>query len=137
MLCLPGLVLFFTKSTQKMYFEVHPSFLHIIRSDPFATVHCVKTGAFYQVFCDGHNMGVSVWVLKRDGFLSILDLLHKGFELCFSADWYLHSLVDVINVLACEYSILGIEMSEQSKTHYSCICRYLCARRSEERRAHK
>ena len=106
-----------------MYFEVHPSFLRIIRSVPFRTFHCVKTGALYQVFGDGHNLGVSVWVLKRHGFLSILDLLHECFELCFSADWALHSLANFIKVLACDYSVLGMEMSDQSKTRYSCIRR--------------
>ena len=123
MLCLPGLVPVFLERTQKMYFEFHPSFLRIIRSDLFTTVHCVETGAFYQVFCDGHNLGVSVWVLKRDGFLSILDFLHKGFEFCFSADWDLHPLVNVINVLACESSVLAMETSKQSKARYSCIRR--------------
>ena len=113
----------FHEKNAKMYFEVHPSFLCIIRSVPFTTVHCVKTGALYQVLCTGHNLGVSVWVLKRHGFLFILDLLHEGFKLCFSADWALHPLVDLINVLACESSVLGMEMSEQSKTRYSCIRR--------------
>ena len=123
MLCLPGLVPVFTKSKQKMYFEVQPSFLRTIRSVPFTIVHCVKTGAIYQFFCDGHNLSVSVWVLNHHGFLSILDLLHEGYKLCFSADWALHPLVDFINVLACESSVLGMEMSEQSKKRYSCIRR--------------
>ena len=125
MLCLPGLVPVFTERPRKIYFEVHPSFLRIICSVPFTAVHCVKTGALYQDFCDGHNLGVSVGVLKRHGFLSILDLLHEGFEFCFSADWSLHLLVNFINVLACESSVLGVEMSEQSKTRYSCIRRVL------------
>ena len=131
MLCLPGMVPVFTKRTRKMYFEVHPSFLRIIRSVPFVAVHRVKTGAFYQVFGDSHNLGVSVWVLKRHGFLSVLDLLHEGFKLCFSADWALHPLVDVINVLACESSVFTLEVSEQSKICYSCIRRVFfleCAR---------
>ena len=119
MLCLPGLVPVFTKSTRKMNFEVHPSFLRIIRSVPFMTVHCVKTGSLYQVFCNGQNLGVSVWVLKRHGFLSILDLLHEGFKFCFSSDWALHPLVNFINVLACESSVLGMEIIEQSKTSHS------------------
>ena len=123
MLCLPGLVPVFTKRTQKKYFEVHPSLLHIIRSVPFAAVHRVKTGALYQVFGDGHNLGVSVWVLKRHSFLSVLDLLHEVFELCFSADWSLRPLVDVINILACESSVFAMEVSEKSKTCYSCIRR--------------
>ena len=71
-----------------MYFEVHLSFLRIIRSVPFMAVHRVKTGAFHQVFGDGYNLGVSVGVLKGHGFLSVLDLLHEGFEFCFSADWF-------------------------------------------------
>ena len=81
MLCLPGLVPVFSKRPQKMYFEVHPSFLRIIRSVPFTAVHHVKTGAFYQVFGNGHNLGVSVGVLKGYGFLSVLYLLHEGFKL--------------------------------------------------------
>ena len=48
--------------------------------------------------------------MKRHGFLSILDLLHEGFELCFSADWDLISLVDVINVLDFEFSVLALDM---------------------------
>ena len=113
----------FHKKHAKMYFEVHPSLLCIIYYVSFMTVHCVKTGALYQVFCDGHNLGVCVWVLKRHGFLSILDLLHEGFEFCFSADWDLHPLVDVINVLACESSVLAMDISKQSKAGYSCINR--------------
>ena len=111
----------FHEKHAKMYFEVHPSFLRIIRSIPFTTVHCVKTSALYQVFCDGHNLGVSVWVLKRHGFFSVLYLLHEGFEFCFSADWDLHPLVNFINVLSCASSVLGMYMSEQSHTCYSCI----------------
>ena len=121
MLCLPGLVPVFTKSTQKMYFEVHPSFLCIICSVPFVVVHRFKTSSLYQVFCDGHNLGISVWVLKRHGLLSVLDLLHEGLEFCFSDDWALHPLVDFINVLACESSVFAVEVSDQSKTCYSCI----------------
>ena len=123
MLCLPGLVLVFTKRLGKIYFEVHPSFLRIIRSVPFTAFHRVKISAFYQVFGDGKNLGVSVWVLKGHGFLSVLDLLHEGFEFCFYADWALHSLVDVINVLACESPVFAMEASKQSKTCYSCIGR--------------
>ena len=106
-----------------MYFEVHPSFLRIIRSVPFMEVHRVKTGAFYQVFGDGYNLGVSVGVLKGYGFLSVLDLLHGGFKFCFSADWALHSLVGFINVLACASPVFAMEVSKQSKTYYSCIRR--------------
>ena len=106
-----------------MCFEVHPSFLRIIRSVPFTAVHCVKTGAFYQVFGDGHNLGVSVEFLKGHGFLFVLDFLHEGFEFCFSADWDFHSIVDFIYVLACESPIFAVEVSKQSKACYSCICR--------------
>ena len=123
MLCLPGLVPVFMERTRKMYFEVHPSFLLIVRSVPFTAVHRVKTGAFYQVFGNGYNLSVSVGVLKGHGFLSFLDLLHKGFEFCFSADLALHSLVNFINVLACESPVFAMEMSKQSKTYYSCIRR--------------
>ena len=84
-------------------------------------VHRVKTGAFYQVFGNGHNVGVSVGVLKGHDFLYVLDLLQEGFELFFSADWALHSLVDFINVLACESPVFAMEVSKQSKTCYSCI----------------
>ena len=119
MLCLPRLVSVFTKRTRKMYFEVHPSFLRIIRSVPFAAVHRLRTVAFYQVFGDGHNLGVSVWVLKCHGFLSVLGLLHKGFGFCFSDDWDLHPLVGVINFLACESSVFAMNVSDQSNTCYS------------------
>ena len=60
-------------------------------------------------------MGVSVGVLKGHGFLSVLGFLHKGFELCFSNDWALHSLVDFINVLACESPVFAVEVSNKSK----------------------
>ena len=83
MFSLPEPVPVFSKRPRKMYFEVHPSFLRIIRSVPFTAVHRVKTGALYQVFGNGHNLGVSVGVLKGHGFLSVLDLLHEGFEFCF------------------------------------------------------
>ena len=106
-----------------MYFELYRNLLRIICSVPFTAVHCIKTGAFYQVFGDGYNLGVSVGVLKGHGFLSVLDFLHEGFEFCFSADWDLHSLVDIINVLACESPVFSMEVSKQSKTCYSCIRR--------------
>ena len=61
-------------------------------------------------------MCVGVWILERHGLLSILDLLHEGFESCFSADWDFHPLVDVINVVACESSVLAMYMCEQSET---------------------
>ena len=104
-----------------MYFEVYPSFLRIIFSVPFTAVHRVKTGAFYQVLGDGYNLGVSVGVLKGHGFLSVLDFFHEGFGLCFSADWAIHSLVDLINVLACESPVFTVELSNQSKTCYSYV----------------
>ena len=105
-----------------MYFDFFPIFLRVICSVPFTALHCVKTDAFYQVFGDGYNLGVSVGVLKGHGFLSVLYLLHEGFGLCFSADWDLHSLVDVINVLACESPVFDVEVSKQIKTCYSYIC---------------
>ena len=108
MLCLPGMVPVFSKCPQKMLFEVHPSFLRLFRSVPFSAVHRVKTSAFYQVFGDDHNLDVYVWVLKGHGFLSVLDLLHEIFELCFSADLALHSLVDFIYVLACESHLFAV-----------------------------
>ena len=64
-------------------------------------------------------MDVSVGVLKGHGFLSVLDFLHEGFELCVSADWVLHSLVDFIYVLACESPVFSVEVSKQSKACYS------------------
>ena len=112
MLCLPELVPVFSKRPQKMYFEVHPSFLRIICSVPFTVVYCVKTSALYQVFGDGHNLYVSVGVLKGHGFLSILDLLHKGFKFCLSADLALHLLVDFIYVLDCESPVFAVEASK-------------------------
>ena len=123
MFFLPGLVPFFTKCLWKMYFEVHPSFMRIIRSIPCTAVHRVKTGSFYQVFGDGYNLSVCVGVFKGHGFLSVLDFLHEGFELFFSADWALHSLVYFMNFLACESPIFAMEVSNQSKTCYSWICR--------------
>ena len=106
-----------------MYFEVHPSFLRIIRSVPFAAVHRVKTSAFYQVFGDGHNLDVCVGVLKGHSFLSVLNLLNKIFEFCVSADLDLHSLVDFIYVLDCESPVFAVEVSKQSEACYSCVCR--------------
>ena len=47
-----------------MYFEVHQSFLCIIRSVPFTAVHRLKTGGFYQVFGNGYNLGVSVGIFE-------------------------------------------------------------------------
>ena len=86
-------------------------------------VNVVKTSDLFQVFGDGHNLDVCVGVLKGHGFLSVLDLLHEGLELCFSADLALHSLVDFIYVLACESLVLTVEVSKKSKACYSCICR--------------
>ena len=105
-----------------MYFELHPSFLRIICSVPFTAVHRVKTSALYQVFGDGHNLDVSVGVLKGHGFLSVLNLLHDGFEFFVSSDWAFHSLVNFIYVLAGESPVFAVEVSKQSKACYSCIC---------------
>ena len=111
MLSLPGLVSVFSKRPQKMYFEVHPSFLRLVRSVPFTAVHRVKTGALYQVFGDGHNLDVCVVVLKVHGFLSVLNLLDKSFEFCVSADLALHSLFDSVYVFACESPVFAVEVS--------------------------
>ena len=104
-----------------MYFELYPSFLRIICSVPFTAVHYIKTGAFYQVFGDGYNLGVIVGVLKGHGFLSVLGLLHKGFEFCFSADgvFIRLSVSSMSWLVSLPYSHL--EASKQSKTCYSCI----------------
>ena len=123
MLCLPGLVPVLSKRSQKMWFEVHPSFLRLVCSVPFTAVHHVKTSAFYQVFGDGHNLDVCIGVLKGHGFLSVLNLLHESFKLYVSADLALHSLVDFVYVLACEAPVFAVEVSKHSKACYSCVCR--------------
>ena len=80
-------------------------------------------GIVYQVFCDSNNLCVGVWVLYLHGLLSILNLLHEGFKFCFSADRKCYPLVNVINFVARESSVLAMYMSDQSKTRYSCIRR--------------
>ena len=94
-----------------MHFEVHPSFLFLVRSVPFTAVYRVKTDAFYQVFGNGHNLDVCIGVLKGYGFLSVLNLLDKGFKLCVSANLALHSLVNIIYVLADESPIFAVKVS--------------------------
>ena len=81
------------------------------RSVPFTAVHRVKTGAFYQVFGDGHNLDVCVGVLKGHSFLSVLDLLEKIFELCVSSNLALHSLVNIVYFLAGESPVFAVEVS--------------------------
>ena len=119
--------------------------MRLVNSVPFTAVHRVKTGAFYQVFGNGHNLDVCVGVLKGHGFLSVLNLLDKSFKFCVSADLALHSLVDFVDFLACESPIFTVEVSYQSEACYSCVCcvfflecavihfRSTCRRRSEER----
>ena len=111
MLSLPGLVPFFSKRPRKMYFEVHPNFLRLICSVTFTAGHRVKASALYQVFGNGHNLDVCVRVLKGHGFLSVLNLLYKSFELCVSADLALHSLVNFVYILACESPLFAVEVS--------------------------
>ena len=123
MLSFPGLVPVLSKRPQKMQFEVHPSFLGLFRYFPFTAVHRVKTGAFYQVLGDDHNLDVCVRVLKGHGFLSFLNLLDKRSKLCVSADLALHSLVNIIYFLACESPVFAAEVSKQSESCYSCVCR--------------
>ena len=94
-----------------MYFEVHPSFLRLVRSVPFTEVHRVKTGAFYLVFGDSHNLDYCIGGLKGYGFLSVLNLLDKSFEFCVSANLALHSLVNIVYVLAGESPVFAVEVS--------------------------
>ena len=94
-----------------MYFEVHPSFLRLVRSVPFTEVHCVKTGAFYKVFGNGYNLDVCIGVLKGHGFLSVLNLLDKSFEFCVSTSLDLYSLVNIVYVLAGESPVFAVEVS--------------------------
>ena len=75
------------------------------------SVHCVKTGAFYQVFGDDQNLDVCKGVLKGNGFLSVLNLLDKSFEFCVSANLDLHSLVNIVYVLAGESPVFAVEVS--------------------------
>ena len=82
-----------------------------MHSIPFTAVHRVKTGALYQVFGNGHNLDVCVGFLKGHGFLSVLNLLDKSFELCVSANLDLHSLVNIVCVLAGESLIFTVEVS--------------------------
>ena len=63
-----------------------------------------------RFFGDGHNLNVCVEVLKGHGFLYVLNLLGKSFELCVSADLALHSLVDFVYVLACESPVFAVEV---------------------------
>ena len=93
-----------------MHFEVHPSFLRLVCSVPFTAVHRVKTGAFYQAFGDGHNLDVCIGVLKGYGFLSVLNLLEKSFELCVSTNLDLHSLVNIVHVLAVESPVFAVKV---------------------------
>ena len=74
-------------------------------------VHRVNTGALYQVFGESHNLDVSLGVLKGHGFLSVLYLLDKSFEFCVSTNLVLHSLVNIVYVLACEAPIFAVEVS--------------------------
>ena len=94
-----------------MYFEVHPSFLRLVRSVPFTAFHRVKTGVFYQVFGNGHNLDFCIGVLKGYGFLSVLNMLYKSFEFCVSANLALHSLVNIVYVLAGESPIFAVKVS--------------------------
>ena len=57
------------------------------------------------------NLDVCVGVLKGHGFLSVLNLLDKSFELCVSANLALHSLVDFVSILACESTVFAVEAS--------------------------
>ena len=111
MLSLSRLVPVFPECPRKMYFEVHPSFLRLVRSVPFMSVHCVKTGAFYQVFGDGQNLDVCKGVLKGHGFLSLLIFLDKSFKFCVSANLALHSLVNLVYVLVGESPVFAVEVS--------------------------
>ena len=111
MLSLSRLVPVFPECPQKMYFEVHPSFLRLVRSVPFTAVHRVKTGALYQDFGDGHNLDVYIEVLKGYGFLSVLNLLEKSFKFCVSANLALHSLVNIVDVLAGESPVFAVKVS--------------------------
>ena len=110
-LSLSRLVPVFPEFPLKMYFEVHPSFMRLVRSVPFTAVHRVKTDAFYQVFGNGHNLDVCIGVLKGYGFLSILNLLEKSFQLCVSANLALHSLVNIVYVLAGESPVFAVKVS--------------------------
>ena len=94
-----------------MYFEVHPSFLCLVRSVRFTAVHRVKTGAFYQVFGDGHNLDVCVGVLKGHSFLSVLNLLDKSFEFCVSDNLALYSIFNIVYVLASESPVFSVKVS--------------------------
>ena len=114
MLSLSGLVPVLSKRPRKVQFEVHPSFLRLVCSVPFTEFHHVKTGAFYQVFGNGHNLDVCIGVLKDYSFLSVLNLSDKSFELCVSANLDLHLLVNIVYVLAGESSIFTVKVSSQS-----------------------
>ena len=76
-----------------------------------------------RFFGDGHNLDDFAGVLKGHGFPSVLNLLDKSFEFCVSADLALHLLVNFIYVLACESPVFAAEVSKQSESCYSCVCR--------------
>ena len=54
---------------------------------------------------------ISVGVLKGYGFLSVLNMLEKSFEFCVSANLALHSLVNIVDVLAGEYPVFAVKVS--------------------------
>ena len=111
MLSLSRMVPVFPECLQKMYLEVHPSFLRLVCSFPLTSVHRVKTSAFYQVFGDGHNLVVCIGVLKGYGFLSVLNLLDKIFEFFVSTNLALCSLVNIVYILAGESSLFAVKVS--------------------------
>ena len=111
MLSLSRLVPVFPECPRKMYFEVHPSFMILVRSVPFTAVNRVKTGAFYSVFGNGRNLNVCIGFLKDYGFLFVLNLLDKSFEFCVSANLDLYLLVNIIYVLDGESPVFAVKMS--------------------------
>ena len=56
-------------------------------------------------------MDVCIGVLKGYGFLSVLNLLDKSFELYVSAILDLHLLVNIVYVLAGESPIFAVKVS--------------------------
>ena len=100
-------------------------FTQVFAHYPFCSIHVspfCKNRCFLSSFWQWSQFGCLEGVLKGHSVLSVLNLLHEGFKLCFSADWALHSFVDFIYVLACESPVFTVEVSKQSKACYSCIC---------------
>ena len=103
-----------------MGFEVYPCFINSRLARPIATILGIYSAFFYVGKCYRNNLYWKVRIFNRHRLLVLLNLLNELFKNCLTRNWFLHPLIDGLNVIILKLGVLRAEMSKYFKTSDFC-----------------